>query len=132
MKRAIMAAAIVIALWSAAPAQQFQGPPVQGSVVNRSTKITTVVIAAGNTFQTALASIIGNTSVQRQALTIQNNNTTTDNCWLYLGPNASATKATSILLAPGQAYTRYWPFVPSDEINLTCATTSDTMYVDNQ
>lgn len=132
MKRLLLAIATVLTLVSVALAQQFQGPPVQGAVVNRSTKITTVVIAAGNTFQIALASIIGDTTTQRQALTIQNNNTTTDNCWLFLGPNASATKAKSILLAPGQAYTRYWPFVPSDEVNVTCATTSNTMYVDNQ
>lgn len=108
------------------------GQLVQGTAVNTGTKNTTIVITTGNTFQTALVSIIGDSTTRRQALTIQNNNTTTDNCWLYLGAKASATKATAILLAPGQAYTRYWPFVPADEISVTCATTNDTMYVDNQ
>jgi len=67
----------------------------------------------------------------RRSLTIQNNNIS-DNCWLFIGANASATKGTSILLTPGQSYTRYYPYIPSDNISATCATTNDTLYIDTQ
>lgn len=93
-----------------------------------------VVIATGNTFQTVLAAIpIG--SAARRSLTIQNSATgtsTTDSCWLYLGLLANATRATGIILAPGQSYTRFFPFVPSDAVNVTCTSTGDTVYVDSQ
>jgi hypothetical protein len=102
---------------------------VDGVVINRATLNSSATITTGNAFQTVLASILG-TSTQRQSLTIQNNNAS-DSCWVYIG-SGSATKANSILLASGQAYTRYWPFVPSDAIQATCATSSDTLYVDNQ
>lgn len=104
-------------------------PAYSGAPVNRSTLNSSVAIATGNTFQTVLVSNF-NTYTQRQALTIQNNNAS-DNCWLFLGAG-TATKATSMLLLPGGSYTRYWPFVPSDAIQATCATTNDTLYVDNQ
>ena len=84
-----------------------------------------VVIATGNTFQTVLAA-----GVNKRSLQIQNNNTT-DACWIFIG-SGSATKGTSILLNAGGSYTRYYPFVPSDAIQATCATTSDTLYVDVQ
>ena len=103
-----------------------------GVAVNRATVNTPVVVAAGNTFQQVLPSIL-ESSTQRQSLEIQNNNTTTDSCWVFVGPIANATKATAIILdqAHGTAYTRYWPFVPSDQISVTCANTSDTMYFAN-
>ncbi len=101
-----------------------------GVAVNRATVNSSVTIGTGNTFQQVLASNLG-TAIQRQSLTIQNNNTNTDSCWVFLGTTANATKATSIILAVGQAYTRYWPYVPSDAIQVTCASTSDTVYVDN-
>lgn len=128
-----LAALLWCLIWlgcTAAFAQQFQGPPIQGTAVNRSTLITPVVITAGNTFQQVLPSLVGTQTV-RQALEIQNNNAA-DSCWLFLGPTVSATKATAILLASGQAYTRYFPYVPSDAIQATCATTADTLYVGNQ
>lgn len=109
---------------------QPSGTPVTGGVINRATVNSSVTITAGSTFQQVLASNIG-TSTQRQALTIQNNNTNTDSCWVYLGTTANATKAAAIILAVGQAYTRYWPYVPSDAIQVTCASTSDTVYVDS-
>lgn len=127
MRRILAAGFLLLASLGTSHAQQ----QVQGTVINRATLNSSVTIGAGNTFQQALASNLG-TTTQRQALTIQNNNTSTDNCWVFLGATASATKATSILLQPGQAYTRYWPFVPSDAIQVTCASTSDTVYVDNQ
>ena len=103
--------------------------PFSGQVVNRSTLNASVVITTGGTFQTVLTSILG-TNTQRQALTIENNNAT-DNCSLYIGAG-SATAGTSILLLPGGSYTRYWPYVPSDAFQATCANNSDTLYIDVQ
>ena len=93
---------------------------------NLPTTNTTTVIATGNTFQTILAA-----SSSRASVLIQNNNTTTDSCWVFVGAG-SATKATSILLLQGGSYQRYFPFVPSDAIQATCASSSDTMYVETQ
>jgi hypothetical protein len=87
-----------------------------------------VTITTGGTFQTVLAAITQNN--QRRSLTVENNNTS-DNCWLFIG-SGSATKATSILLLPGGSYTRYYPYVPSDALQATCATTGDSIYVDFQ
>jgi curli biogenesis system outer membrane secretion channel CsgG len=87
-----------------------------------------VVIAAGNTFQTVLTAVTSNN--QRRSLTIQNNNAA-DSCWIYVGAG-SPTKGTAILLLAGGSYTRYYPYVPSDPIQATCATTSDTLYIDTQ
>jgi hypothetical protein len=90
-------------------------------------------IATGNTFQTILPAAVG-----RRSLTIQNNNAT-DGCWISFGSIAGVTitagnaaKASSISLAAGQAFTRYYPFIPSDEIEGTCATSADTLYIDTQ
>lgn len=100
---------------------------------NRTTQNGSVVIATGNTFQTILA------ANPRFTLTIQNNQTSTDNCWIAFGAvngttitAGNATKAESILLQPGQSYTRFGVYVPSDAIQGTCASTSDTLYVDTQ
>jgi len=38
----------------------------------------------------------------------------------------------SILLAPGGSFQRYEPFIPSDAIIGTCASNSDTLYIDTQ
>lgn len=88
-----------------------------------------VVIATGNTFQTVLTAVVG--MAQLRSVTIENNNVNGDNCWIYVG-NGSPTKAKSILLTPGGSYARYFPYVPSDAIQATCTTTSDTLYVDTQ
>jgi curli biogenesis system outer membrane secretion channel CsgG len=98
-----------------------------------ATKNGSVTIATGGTFQTVLPAVTSNS--QRRSLTIQNNQTTTDNCWIQFGvgvTSANATAAKSILLQPGQSFVRYYPYVPSDEIEATCASTSDTLYVDTQ
>lgn len=87
-----------------------------------------VVIAAGNTFQTIMAALVP--PAPRRSLTIQNNNGT-DSCWVFVG-GGTATKATSILLLSGGSYTRYFPYVPADAIQATCTTTGDTIYVDTQ
>lgn len=115
-----------IALFAAAT--MFAGNVMAQSVTAVTTN-RSVVITTGNTFQAVLAA-----SLTRRSLTIQNNNAS-DNCWLKFGVGvtaANATIGTSILLLPGQAFTRYFPYVPSDEIEGTCASNSDTLYVDTQ
>lgn len=131
MRRLYLAIALLCASFGQVRADGALGPgvSVSGIAVNRSTVNSSAVITIGNTFQQVLASNF-NTTTQRQSLTIENNNAT-DSCWLYIG-SGSATKGTAILLLSGGSYTRYWPFVPSDAIQATCATTSDTLYVDYQ
>ena len=103
--------------------------PCLAQVTNAPTTNASITIATGNTFQQALA-VLGSPPAIRRSLTIENNNTT-DSCWVFIGSGA-ATKALSILLLPGGSYTRYFPYVPSDNIAATCTTTSDTLYVDTQ
>ena len=124
MRHRLLAAILILCLatlwvaWFAQDASRAQQ--------NRFTLNGSAVITAGNTFQTVLA------AAPRWSLTIQNNNAS-DSCWVYIG-SGSATKGTSIQLdtTHGTAYTRYFPYVPSDAIQATCATTSDTLYVDTQ
>jgi hypothetical protein len=94
------------------------------ATINNSTTITT-----GGTFQTVLPAL--GTGAVRRSITIQNNNTGTDNCWVFLGSGA-ATTAKSILLASGGSYQRYYPYVPSDAVQMTCTTTGDSVYIDTQ
>lgn len=104
--------------------------PAHAQVINAPTTNGSVVITAGGTFQTVLAAL-GAPPAKRRSLTIQNNNTS-DSCWIYIG-SGSATEAKSILLAAaGGSYARYSPYIPSDEIQGTCATASDSLYVDVQ
>lgn len=117
MKKLLLAG--VIALLSSAACAD--APQSAYSTVNGS-----VVIAAGNTFQTVVAA-----NSRLRSLTIQNNNTNGDNCWVFVG-GGTATKPTAILLGQGGSYQRYYPYVPADAIQATCAATSDTLYVDTQ
>ena len=124
MRHRLLAAILILCLatlWGAWFAQD-----ASRAQQNRFTLNGSAVITAGNTFQTVLA------AAPRWSLTIQNNNAS-DSCWVYIG-SGSATKGTSIQLdtTHGTAYTRYFPYVPSDAIQATCATTSDTLYVDTQ
>jgi preprotein translocase subunit SecD len=113
----------------------------QGAVPsdNWSVKITT-----GNTFQ-ALQSA----NNARRSLTIQNNNAA-DACYVnvdgtVVAGNTTATSVTttgskqtmtaaqaSVLLNAGSSYTRYYPYVPSGPIVVTCASNGDSLYVDMQ
>jgi hypothetical protein len=148
MRKTIIASALVAVFALLPAAAAFgqglgAGAPVQGTPVNKGTINGSVVITTGNTFQAVLVTSRGAVNangapVQRSALTIQNNNAT-DTCWITFGTiagvtvtAANASKNSSIELLAGQGYTRYWPFVPNDEIEATCATTSDTLYVDTQ
>lgn len=123
MKRFLLSLLITLGLVGIVNAQQH--PTTLG------TTIVTVTITSGNTFQSLLSSVTPNRQ-GRQSITIQNNNTNSDNCWIFLGATASATKATSILLGPGGSYQRYYPYVPSDNIAATCTSTNDTLYLDWQ
>lgn len=84
------------------------------------------VIVTGNTFQQVLTA---NTS--RLALTISNNNAS-DDCWIYLGAAGSATKAAAILLAAKALVQWNTLIIPSSAVQATCATSSDTLYIDTQ
>jgi hypothetical protein len=118
---AILPATLAALLWTA----NFSHAQTVAATVNGS-----VIIATGSTYQTVLAAVTGVT-IARRSLTIQNNNITADNCWVFIGGGA-ATKPTSILLLPGGSYTRYYPYIPSDAIQATCATTGNSLYVDTQ
>ena len=133
------------------PQQSGGGAPVEGVPVNRSTLNQSVKITTGLTYQSVLASNLivsaNGTITQRAALIIQNNNAT-DNCYLIIGtsvvtPGTTTTTTSvtiagasltalqaSITLLAGGSYQRYWPYVPSDTIYATCATSGDSLYID--
>lgn len=126
MKRLV---AVLLFMFVALPA--FAQAPQQRATLNSS-----VVITTGNTFQSVLAAPSGGS--RRLSLTIQNNNAS-DSCWITFGAIGAtaitvgnAAKASSIQLAAGQAYTRFYPYIPADAIFGTCATSLDTLYVDTQ
>ena len=123
MKRLSAALLILLGLMALASAQS--------RPTTRATLNVAVTIATGNTFQSILTAVASGGNA-RQSVTIQNNNTNNDSCWLFIGPTASATKGASILLAPGGSYQRYYPYVPSDNIAATCTTSNDTLYLDWQ
>ena len=137
LRHIVVVAAIFTTIAGVAVAQrgsntQTPSETVAGLATNRSTVNGSGTITAGGTFQQILPSIVGNAGVARQAVTIQNNNTGTDACWLHIG-TGTPTLANSILLAaPSGSYQRYWPNVPSDAMQITCTTTSDTFYLDTQ
>ena len=92
---------------------------------NRPTLNQSVTIATGGTWQTILP------AGPRWSVTIQNNNTTTDNCWLFIGSGTPSTN-TAILLTPGLPYQRDYPNLPSDAFQATCANAGDSLYIDTQ
>jgi hypothetical protein len=132
------AALILLAMLAAIlPAQAQQASQLAST--NQSILITTA-----NTYQAITV-----TNQPMRSLTIQNNNTTADNCFIGITglvaagmttttpvtpPNLPATTAirASILLQPGQSYSRYWPHIPLGPIVGTCAVAGDSIYVDWQ
>jgi hypothetical protein len=93
-------------------------------VIGAQTTNASVTIATGGAFQQVI------TAGLRRSLTIQNNNSS-DTCWVFIG-SGTASAAKSLALSAGTAYTRYYPYIPSDTIQATCTTTGDTLYVDYQ
>lgn len=128
---AFLAFAFVSTAW-AQQSNYIPGQIVGGMAGNPSTLNSSATITTSGTFQTLLASTQISNTTRRQALTIENNNAAGPNCWIYLGPTASATIANSILLPVGGSYTRYWPYVPSDNIAGTCGANATTIYLDVQ
>ena len=86
-----------------------------------------VTIEIANKFQ----QVVPATGAKRKALTIKNNNTNNDSCWVFIG-SGRASKENSIALDPSGSYVRYWPFASSDAIQATCASSSDTLLVEYQ
>lgn len=128
-----LVAALCCVLWIAGAA-----PAAAQSAL--STDNRSISVVTGNTFQA-----ITKADNTRRMLQIQNNNTSTDNCFVnddgtvavgdttataktINGAALTAAKA-SILLQPGQAYTRYYPYVPDAAIVGTCANSGDSLYV---
>lgn len=89
-----------------------------------------ITIVSANKFQQVLAPNTAD-APERRAFTIENNNTNGDSCWVYTGSDA-ASKAVSQEVAAGNSYARYWPFVPPDGVQATCASSSDTLEVQYQ
>jgi hypothetical protein len=137
MKYRLLAALFVMSV-SPAMAQQTNTQP---------TVAAPVLITAGLTFQQVLPVVQSN---GRHSVTIENNNAT-DKCnviivgvgspWLVgdttatsrtvNGTSMTAAQA-SMTLAAGQVYSRYYPYIPSDQFLATCTTTGDSLYVDTQ
>ena len=86
-----------------------------------------VTIETGNKFQ----QVVPATGTKRRGLTIKNNNTNNDSCWVFIG-SGRASKENSIVLDPSSSYVRYWPFASLDAIQATCASSSDSLYVEYQ
>ena len=91
---------------------------------------TAVTIVTGNKFQQILPE--NDTGKDRRSLIIRNSNTNGDRCWVFIGTGRASTEKSDKVLAPGDEYEQYWPFVPSDEIQATCASSSDTLSVEYQ
>ena len=88
---------------------------------------TLVTIDTGNKFQQVLAS----SGTERRMLRVSNNNTNGDSCWVFVG-SSRAFKEGSYAVPPGKEYLRYPPFVSSDAIQATCASSSDTLDLEYQ
>ena len=86
-----------------------------------------MTINTANKFQQVLAS----SGAPRRMLRISNNNDNDDSCWVFVG-SGRASKEGSYEIRPGKEYLRYPPFVPSDAIQATCASCSDTLDVEYQ
>ena len=86
-----------------------------------------VTINTANKFQQVLAS----SGTARRMLRIGNNNDNDDSCWVFVG-SGRASKEGSYEVPPGKEYLRYPPFVPSDAIQATCASSSDTLDLEYQ
>jgi hypothetical protein len=86
-----------------------------------------VTIVIGNKFQ----EVLNASTTALRMLRIGNNNTNDDSCWVFVG-SSRASKDGSYPVLPGKEYLRYPPFVPSDAIQATCASSSDTLEVEYQ
>lgn len=124
MRKLIFLANLIPALLvtSALGAQTYPAP--------KSSTNNSITIDTGNTFKQILPDLAP--GVSRQSLTIENNNTNNDLCWINVTGDTSPAKASSMLLVPGGSYTRYYPYIPANKIFGTCTTTGDSIYADQQ
>lgn len=83
-------------------------------------------ITTGGTFQQISAG-----TFLRKTFEFYNNNAS-DACYLYFGVITDATLAKSQKVTAGAYYGRFANTVPSDAINVTCTTTSDTFQAQEQ
>lgn len=122
MKKAIFVAILLCAGSAAAQQAVFTIP------LNTTTTTSNGTIATGNTFQSVLAA-----SSTRRGCLLQN--TSSHTMYVFAGPNASATTAKSIQLAPG-AYLNCPPIgggtVIGDNISVTTSTAGDTYVIWSQ
>jgi hypothetical protein len=114
------AASLAIACLLSSSRTFAQQPPIQ-------TK-NSVTIITGNKFQQILPE--NNTGKDRRALVIGNENTNGDNCWVFVGAGRASKEQSDRVLAPGDEYLEYWPFVPTDAIQVTCASSLDSLSVE--
>jgi hypothetical protein len=98
---------------------------LQTSIITSDNNL--VTIATANAFQQVIGS--NSSATQRQALIIKNDNSNGDSCWVFFGSNKPS-KEKSVIVASGDSYVRYWPFVSSDAMQATCASSSDALYVE--
>jgi hypothetical protein len=109
---------------------QSQNDTVQTALqtsINTSDNHHLVTIATGNAFQQVIGS--NDSATERQALIIKNDNSNGDSCWVFFGSNKPS-KVKSVIVASGDSYIRYWPFVSSDAMQATCTSSSDALYVE--
>lgn len=100
--------------------------PITTALATGTTTAAAVTITTGNTFQSALAS-----SGTRKGCLVQYTGTGTG--YVFFGATVSATKATSLQLAPGaSASCNISGLILTDNIAVTSATTSDTFVVNSQ
>lgn len=146
----LLAGALALAQAPTPTGQQVLGAAQYRASINQSALVTT-----GGTFQLLLPAISGSSGVNsiRQVLIVQNNNVTTgalssDLCYLLQGANIvvvpgtttlttnitvnggtmTAAQASSVYGAGG-SYNRLFPYVPSEPLYMTCATTGDSFHV---
>ena len=86
-----------------------------------------VTIVIGNNFQ----QVLNASTTALRMLRISNNNSNGDSCWVFVG-SGQASKEDSYKVPAGKEYLRYPPFVPSDAIQGTCASGSDTLDIEYQ
>lgn len=150
------------ALWLLACSPVVWGQAANNPVIQAPTTPLSTTITTGLTYQLILpAQTIVEPPLPgaRHSLTIQNNNVSagalsSDLCYLIVANSALAAQITpgttttssnvtvsgktitaaqaSVVLSGGGSFQRYFPYIPSDAIYGTCATTADTLYVDTQ
>lgn len=87
-------------------------------------------IATGGVFQQIAPQQTSRRTFEFQNICLHSGNcsSTTDNCYVFFGPTASATVGNSILISPNTAYFRNVSPVPQEAIQITCDGSGDKFY----